>query len=115
MKIKTLTRNFLGLTLFFVSISYSQNDAANYVKNHDNSPEADASLNSSSVDFYTGKLNTTIPLHTYKGRELDLPISMSYNFDGVQVEELSSTIGLGWNLNCGGRITTMINGEVDYH
>ena len=80
-----------------------------------NTPEAQAFANygNTSVSLYTGVPNISIPIYTISGRELDLPISLTYNASGVKVGQLASQVGLGWNLNVGGRISRIINGLVD--
>ena len=80
-----------------------------------NSPEAQAfaKYGNTSVSMYSGTPNIAIPIYTHKGRELNLPISLSYDATGIKVEQLATQVGLGWNLNVGGRITRSINGLPD--
>jgi len=80
-----------------------------------NSPEAQAftKYGDISVSMYSGTPNVQVPLFVFKGRELDLPISLTYDASGVKVEQLASTVGLGWNLNVGGRISRITNGLPD--
>lgn len=79
------------------------------------SPEAWAfeKYGNTNVNLYTGNPDIQIPLHTIQGRELSLPISLTYDASGIKVEQLATTAGLGWNLNVGGRISLMANGEPD--
>jgi YD repeat-containing protein len=79
------------------------------------SPEAAAfeKYGNTSVNLHTGTPNITVPIHTVKGRELDLPIYLTYDASGVKVDEVATNIGLKWNLNFGGRITRNINGGPD--
>lgn len=65
------------------------------------------------VDLYYKKPNIKIPLYVHSGRELDLPISLSYDASGVKVEQATSNVGLSWNLNVGGRISRIVNGLPD--
>jgi YD repeat-containing protein len=65
------------------------------------------------VDYYTGKLNISIPLYTIKTKELNVPISVSYNTAGIQLDELASWVGLGWNLNAGGAVVRNVKGIPD--
>jgi len=80
-----------------------------------NSPEAQAftKYGNTPVNMYTGTPNIQIPIYTYKGRELDLPISLTYDASGVKVEQLATQVGLSWNLNVGGRISRITNGMPD--
>ncbi|WP_343616586.1 RHS repeat domain-containing protein [Flavobacterium sp.] len=65
------------------------------------------------VDFYTGKINISIPLYTIKTKELTVPINISYNSAGIQLDELASWVGLGWNLNAGGVVVRNVKGIPD--
>lgn len=65
------------------------------------------------VDYSTGVPKIEIPIYTIKGKQLELPISISYHASGIKVNDISSEIGLGWVLNAGGIITRTINGRRD--
>ncbi|CAH0336532.1 hypothetical protein FVB9288_02238 [Flavobacterium sp. CECT 9288] len=65
------------------------------------------------VDYSTGKLNVSIPIYTIKTKELTVPISLSYNTSGIQLNENASWVGLGWNLNAGGAIVRNTKGRPD--
>ncbi|MDC8005147.1 hypothetical protein POV27_13885 [Aureisphaera galaxeae] len=80
-----------------------------------NSPEAQAFGNYGSipVNLRTGTPNISVPLYTFKGLEMDLPISLTYDIHARKVESIASGVGMGWNLNLGGRITRNVNGLAD--
>ncbi len=83
-----------------------------------NSPEAQAFTKYGDVDvsLYTGTPNVQVPIYTHSGRELDLPMALTYDASGIKVEQLATNVGLGWNLNIGGRISRIVNGfPDDYH
>lgn len=65
------------------------------------------------VSLYTGVPNISIPLYTIKSGDLSMPISLSYHSAGNKVEEMASSVGLGWSLNAGGVITRTIRGKAD--
>lgn len=65
------------------------------------------------VNLYAGTPGINVAIYTHKGRELDLPISLSYDASGIKVSQTPTTVGLGWNLNVGGRITRMVNNRPD--
>ncbi|WNI36200.1 hypothetical protein [Chryseobacterium sp. SG20098] len=71
----------------------------------------------SHVDFpvgqTSGSLDLKIPLYTIKTKSLDVPINLFYKNPGFQVNEESSNIGLGWDLDVGGRIYRQVRGQVD--
>ncbi|MCD8030099.1 MAG: RHS repeat protein [Bacteroides sp.] len=66
------------------------------------------------VSHYTGVPDITIPLYIIQLKEFALPITLSYNASGIKVEEEASRVGLGWNLNAGGAITSKIFGSPDF-
>lgn len=65
------------------------------------------------VGYFTGTPNINIPLYNFKSRKLSVPISLSYNSNGIKVDQLASNVGLGWSLNAGGIITRIIKDEPD--
>ena len=65
------------------------------------------------VGYFTGTPNISIPLYTYNAGNLAIPISLSYNSNGIKVDQLSSNVGLGWSLNVGGVITRIVKDEPD--
>lgn len=79
------------------------------------SPEAEefTEYGNTAVDLYSGTTDLSIPLFTIKGSEINIPISLTYNTSGIKVEQEASIIGLGWNLNVGGRISRIVNGLAD--
>ncbi len=76
------------------------------------SPEA-ASL-AKAVEFpvstFTGSPSINIPIYTIKEGAEDVALSLSYNYNGLKVEEEASWVGLGWTLNAGGAITRVVKG-----
>lgn len=65
------------------------------------------------VSYFNGLPSINIPLYTAKAKDLELPISLSYHASGIKVNQYPTYVGLGWNLNAGGCITRVINGEAD--
>ncbi|WP_346320281.1 hypothetical protein [Chitinophaga sp. YIM B06452] len=62
---------------------------------------------------FTGIPPIDIPLHTVTRQGQTIPIALSYNAGGIKVEEIASSVGLGWNLMAGGTITRIKNGLPD--
>lgn len=111
-KIKTpFMKRYLMTFLFFVCIKMiGQNE---HLDNNFSTNTIGNYQNNTGVDYYTGKLNANIPIYQYKGNEIDLPISINYTTMGIKVDQLAGNVGLGWNLNVGGRIDRSINGNAD--
>lgn len=66
------------------------------------------------VSYYTGATNVNIPIYTIQTGSLALPINLNYTAsNGVRVNDYSSWVGLGWNLNCGGAVSRTVKGLPD--
>src|SRR5579862_6512461 len=62
---------------------------------------------------FSGVAPTDIPLFTVGMPNMPIPVTLSYNSSGFKVEELASSVGLGWNLAVGGSITRVVHGLAD--
>ncbi|RZJ50946.1 MAG: sugar-binding protein, partial [Flavobacterium sp.] len=60
------------------------------------------------VGMFTGSPNVNIPIYNYKTTNIEVPITMFYSNNGIKVDDISSNVGQGWNLNFGGVITRII-------
>lgn len=65
------------------------------------------------VSLATGTVSASIPLHTYKTKNLSIPISLSYSSNGIKVDQIASWVGMSWSLNSGGVVTKVIRDEPD--
>jgi len=65
------------------------------------------------VGLFTGTANVNIPLFNYKTDNISLPIAMFYGNNGIKIDEISSNVGLGWNLNSGGVISRTVRDGPD--
>lgn len=65
------------------------------------------------VGLFTGAANVSIPLLSFKTKDLESPLSLFYGSNGIKVDEVSSTVGLGWNLNFGGVISRTVRDKPD--
>ncbi|MDR6525266.1 hypothetical protein J2787_000636 [Chryseobacterium rhizosphaerae] len=65
------------------------------------------------VNEYNGTANIYIPLHMIKFNGLEIPIGIKYNSSGIKVDQLSSEVGLGWNIEAGGSVLKEINGKFE--
>lgn len=67
------------------------------------------------VNEFTGTSSINIPIYTLKSRFLEVPISLSYQATGIRVNQEASWVGLGWDVNAGGRITVEVRGCADFN
>jgi hypothetical protein len=65
------------------------------------------------VGLYTGVPDVSIPIHNISMGNFTFPINLNYHGSGIKVEEVSSSVGLGWALSSGGVITQSVNGLND--
>jgi hypothetical protein len=65
------------------------------------------------VNYYNGSITVPIQLYNITSGKHTIPISLSYNYTGLKVEEISGNVGLGWSLNAGGVISRTVRGLPD--
>jgi uncharacterized protein DUF5977 len=108
---KTLLSLFF-LSFVFVSKAQQNLPAFNYV------PQAPTTAaftryGDIPVDLSTGVTAVSIPIYTISENGINVPISISYHASGIKVNDISSTVGLGWTLNAGGALTRTVLGAAD--
>lgn len=74
---------------------------------------APGSANSNEVNLFTGTNCVSIPLWTGLAKGIAIPVTLSYNATGIKVNQMASSVGLGWNLNAGGCIRRIVHGLPD--
>ena len=65
------------------------------------------------TDLSSGKPSISIPLYTIERDGVSVPISLSYNAQGIKVNQVAGYAGLNWNFNAGGSVTRLVNGLHD--
>jgi hypothetical protein len=65
------------------------------------------------VSLFTGVPNVNIPLYNISVGNHQFPISISYHASGIKVDDISSDVGLGFNLNATYSISRTIRGKQD--
>ncbi len=65
------------------------------------------------VSHYTGTVNMSIPLYTYKDKDFEIPLALSYNASGFIPSKREGPVGLNWALNAGGAVVRKVNGLPD--
>jgi len=80
------------------------------------SPEAEAMVKNTvlPVTLYSGMADVSVPVYEIKTRNLDVPIGLSYNYNGFKPAEVASYVGLGWSVQGGGVITRIVKSRVDH-
>jgi len=79
------------------------------------SPNASALLRYANVpvDEHTGIPSVVLPIDQLSGRQLSVPITLSYHAAGNKVQDVASNVGLGFVLNAGGVVTRVMRGLPD--
>lgn len=82
-----------------------------------NSPNSSQSgvYGSVPVGLFTGTMQENINIYELKTKNLSLPVTLSYNSNGLIVDKVASWVGFDWNLDAGGVITTTAKGARDQH
>lgn len=112
-KAKSMKHQLLLLTLILISnfLSFGQ-DVPNITPLSPTAYELDK-YGQIPIGMFTGTPNVSVPLYEYKTTNLSVPISLSYNSNGIKVDQLSSNVGLGWSLNAGGVVTRIVRDITD--
>nr|WP_199158203.1 hypothetical protein [Pedobacter sp. ASV2] len=65
------------------------------------------------VTMYLGQANISLPIFNIDGGDINLPISLSYNYTGLRPNDQIGWVGMGWSLLAGGVITVNVRGIPD--
>ena len=60
------------------------------------------------VSLASGVPQISIPIYDIQVGNYTLPISLDYHASGIKVDEIATSVGLGWSLNAGGTISRTI-------
>jgi hypothetical protein len=71
------------------------------------------SFGNAPVNYYTGRPNITVPIHSLKAYGLSMDIYLSYDASGIQIDRHPGWVGQNWNLQAGGVITRTVRGRAD--
>lgn len=79
------------------------------------SPSAMSTINfSNSGDLYRGQISEVVPIYTVEAENgYQLPVQLIYQTRGIKVDDVASSVGLGWDLLAGGAITRVMKDEPD--
>ena len=107
-----------GCMLLSSSLSVIADDVQEALNlDHFRTPEASAfkKYGEESVNEYTGTADISVPLHTVKCKDIEIPIVLRYDASGIKVDQEASWVGLGWNLTVGGCINYVFAGGHDLY
>ncbi|WP_394775816.1 hypothetical protein [Flavobacterium sp.] len=110
------TYRLIIILLLTLSKSWSQNEATSLLPNIvPPSPSAYSLGNYGNipVGLVNGTSNINIPLLSFATVNLSMPLNLFYGSNGIKVDDISSSVGLGWNMNAGGVITRSANDVAD--
>jgi hypothetical protein len=65
-----------------------------------------------SPNLYDGTATVNIPIYDYSVNSLNLGVSIGYDTHGIRVNQLPSSVGIGWGLSLG-KITRQVQGIED--
>ncbi|WP_353151460.1 hypothetical protein [Chryseobacterium sp.] len=118
-----------NLTLAGIAISallYSQSAPEDFTANTNNpgkhipkiSPTSPESFKFSQfgnipIGMFTGAPNINIPITELSVDGTSIPISLNYSSNGINVDEMNGSVGLGWTFISGGVITRTIRDKPD--
>lgn len=115
-----MKKNIVFIFSFFCALLYGQNSNVNVDKgaiqiNLPKTPESQSfeKYGKIPVDESTGTIALTYPLVAIRGKELEVPLSLSYHASGIKISQESSWVGLGFDIIAGGRITVDTKGNID--
>lgn len=79
------------------------------------SPEASAfaKYGNTPVSHFSGIPNISVPIGQLNGRDITIPIELTYDGSGIRVDQIASDVGLGWHLKVGGMIVRNVKGLPD--
>src|SRR5699024_10060910 len=65
------------------------------------------------IGLFTGSRDISVPLYDLNSKDLSIRLFLHYNSNGIKVDQLSTKVGLGWNLFSGGIITRTVRQNPD--
>ena len=112
-----VAKNNIFLFLVFIfSYSFAQErlGTENFIPVNAPDITAFSQVNFLPISEYTGKPNISIPLYTIQLGSLTIPIGLTYNYGGIKVDAVASSVGTNWSLQAGGNVVRQVNGLFDF-
>ncbi|WP_158826718.1 hypothetical protein [Mucilaginibacter lacusdianchii] len=113
--------SFILILVFSFFFTYAQNTNTSIISKIDYkppigpSPEAAAlgQFGKVPVSLFRGTPQITVPMYSFRYGDIQIPISLNYNASGVRVDDIASSVGLGWSMLAGGVISRTVRGGPD--
>ncbi len=67
------------------------------------------------VNSAVGMASFSVPVYTFSEKDIELPIALNYQHNGLIVDQIPGHLGVGWNLAAGGMVTRQVRGKPDDH
>jgi hypothetical protein len=109
-------RVFLTILLLLPGVSSAlARQTINEVDMMIGSPQAGemAKYGSLDVSLFKGVPNVSVPIYTLELKDFSLPVYLSYDAGGIKVDQVATSVGLGWSLHAGGQITASTHAMSD--
>jgi hypothetical protein len=103
---------FSVLVLFGINVQAQLVTTDTYVPKSPNAVVLDK-VDNTPVALATGGVQASFNLYTIKAGKIGIPITLSYHSGGIKVDEIPTSVGLGWSLNAGAGISRTIRGIPD--
>ncbi len=111
---KNLYLKLCGVLLFLLmvnpQVTFSQGGSYNP------SAEGQALINSiqNGVQF-NGAASISIPIHSFSYKGITIPMQLSYQASGIKVDDMPTSVGLGWRSSVGGKITRIVKNKHEHY
>lgn len=109
---------FLAMNWFHCQVFWEDKAVKDIQNTQINKPEIgklnDIIISDENVNLSTGELTPSLSLMELNTKFLNCNVSLKYkNGKGIRVNDISSDVGLGWEIEAGGTIARKVNGFAD--
>jgi len=114
-KIFVLLISFIIVHTVKSQTSSSAIEYRDFIKVTPPAPEAAAFIREvkAPIDYSTGIPNISVPIYDLKFGNVSIPITLNYHAGGIMVNQIATSVGLGWSLSAGGAINRVFRGKPD--
>ncbi|WP_313386585.1 hypothetical protein [Chishuiella sp.] len=116
----------LYLIIFFIFNNYillwgqsdKKDDPSKYIPNIlPTTPESFKFSNFGNIPIgmFTGAPNISIPITEFSSNNIKIPIKLNYSSNGINIDQMNGSVGLGWTFITGGLITRTVRDKKDVY